>query len=46
MTFLTPYDDLFERWLVTFADHAEVVTPDSLKIKLKELVDSIQQRIS
>jgi predicted DNA-binding transcriptional regulator YafY len=46
MTFLTPYDDLFERWLITFADHAEVITPDSLKQKLKDLVCNIQQRIS
>jgi len=46
MTFLTPYDDYFERWLITFADHAEVVTPESLKTKLKEFVYRIQQKIS
>jgi len=46
MTFLTPKDDFFERWLITFADQAEIVTPDSLKIKLKEFVERIQQKIS
>jgi predicted DNA-binding transcriptional regulator YafY len=46
MTFLTPRDDFFERWLITFADHAEVVAPDSLKTKLKEFVYRIQQKIS
>jgi len=46
MTFLTPYDDYFERWFITFADHAEIVSPDSLKIKLKTLVEKIQQKIS
>ncbi|HXL58996.1 MAG TPA: YafY family protein [Chitinophagaceae bacterium] len=46
MTFLSPYNDSFERWLITFADHAEVITPGSLKTKLKELVDKISQKIS
>ncbi len=46
MTFLSPFNDGFERWLITFADHAEVVIPDSLKTKLKELVSNIHQKIS
>ena len=45
MTFLTPHDDYFERWFITFADHAEIVSPDSLKIKLKALVQKIHQKI-
>ena len=46
MTFLTSYDDYFERWFITFADHAEIVSPDALKAKLKELVCNIHQKIS
>lgn len=46
MTFLAPVDGAFERWFITFADYAEVVSPDTLKIKLKELVCRIHQKIS
>jgi len=45
MTFLTPYSDSFERWYITFADHAEVISPDLLKHKVKELVCRIQKKI-
>jgi predicted DNA-binding transcriptional regulator YafY len=46
MTFLTPHNDYFERWFITFADHAEIVSPDSLKPKLKELVCRMYEKIS
>jgi predicted DNA-binding transcriptional regulator YafY len=46
MTFLTPYDDFFERWFITFADRAQIISPNSLKAKLKELIHKIHQKIS
>jgi predicted DNA-binding transcriptional regulator YafY len=46
MTFLSPFNDSFERWFIAFADYAEVVSPDALKSKLKELVHKISQKIS
>ncbi|AZA51836.1 helix-turn-helix transcriptional regulator [Chryseobacterium sp. G0201] len=35
----------FPRWLITFADYAEVLEPESLKVSLKELVTKISNNI-
>lgn len=46
MTFDTEWiDDGFPRWLITFADHATVIEPESLRIKLKNLVLNISKKI-
>lgn len=46
LTFETEWiDEGFPRWLITFADYAEVLEPEILKTKLKELVTSISKRI-
>ncbi|MFP3592608.1 helix-turn-helix transcriptional regulator [Chryseobacterium sp. SIMBA_038] len=37
--------DGFPRWLITFADYAEVLEPESLKVSLKELVIKISNKI-
>lgn len=34
--------DGFPRWLITFADYAEILEPESLKISLQELIDKIR----
>jgi len=44
MTFLSPLNDLFERWFISFADRAEIVSPDSLRHKLKAMVKKISQK--
>jgi len=44
MTFLSPRNDLFERWFISFADRAEIVSPDSLRHKLKAMVKKISQK--
>lgn len=35
----------FPRWLITFADYAEVLEPESLKVKLKAIIDNISKKI-
>ncbi|CAD7798687.1 Bifunctional ligase/repressor BirA [Chryseobacterium aquaeductus] len=45
LTFETEWiDEGFPRWLITFADYAEILQPESLKIKIKKLVDRISQK--
>jgi len=38
--------DGFLRWLITFADYAEILEPQSLKITLKELVNTILKKFN
>ncbi|WP_379965948.1 helix-turn-helix transcriptional regulator [Epilithonimonas sp. UC225_85] len=38
-------DEGFPRWLITFADYAEIIYPESLKITLKNLINNISERI-
>jgi predicted DNA-binding transcriptional regulator YafY len=46
MTFETEWiDEGFPRWLITFADYAEILEPQSLNIKMKNLIDRISKRI-
>ncbi|MDH6250645.1 putative DNA-binding transcriptional regulator YafY [Chryseobacterium sp. H1D6B] len=47
LTFETDWiKDGFPRWLITFADYAEVLEPESLKDSLKELVTAISKKHS
>jgi predicted DNA-binding transcriptional regulator YafY len=46
MTFLTEFLEGFVRWLMMYGDVAEIVTPDSLKQRVKELCRIIQLRNS
>jgi len=45
MTFLTPSYDTFVRWYLMFADHAEIVSPDSLPALLKEIIRKVSEKI-
>jgi predicted DNA-binding transcriptional regulator YafY len=36
--------DGFPRWLITFADYAEILEPESLKEKLKNLLTKISEK--
>ncbi len=38
-------DEGFPRWLITFADYAEVLEPESLKESLKKLITDISRKI-
>lgn len=45
MTFETEWiDEGFPRWLITFADYAEIVEPEFLKTKMKDLITKIAKR--
>jgi len=44
MTFLTASLDVFARWYLTFADQAEIITPKSLKEKLKMMLVNISAK--
>jgi predicted DNA-binding transcriptional regulator YafY len=44
MTFLTSSTEYFLRWFLMFADKADIVKPDSLKIALKEKLAEIKKR--
>lgn len=44
MTFLTASLDNYARWFITFADQAEIITPKSLKDKIKMLVSAISAK--
>lgn len=45
LTFETEWiKDGFPRWLITFADYATILEPESLKTQLKELVAAISQK--
>lgn len=45
MTFHTLYMEGFARWLLMFADHAEIVQPTHLKTQLRDLVAQISQNL-
>lgn len=44
MTFLSPQDTSFERWFITFADHAEIVSPASLKKRFGKTLSAIYRK--
>ncbi|MDB5142793.1 MAG: YafY family transcriptional regulator [Mucilaginibacter sp.] len=44
ITFLTEYLEGFVRWLMMYGDMAEVITPDSLKERVKELSGIVYQK--
>ncbi len=44
MTFETEWiDEGFPRWLITFADHAEILEPELLKVNMKNLIQKISE---
>jgi predicted DNA-binding transcriptional regulator YafY len=45
MTFLVPCPYSFLRWYLMFADEAEIVSPESLDVLLREYVDRISRKI-
>jgi predicted DNA-binding transcriptional regulator YafY len=46
LTFETDWiKDGFPRWLITFADYADVLEPESLKTSLKELITRISNKL-
>lgn len=44
MTFLTSSLEYFVRWFLMFADKADIVSPNSLKLMLKEKLSAIKKR--
>jgi Predicted transcriptional regulator len=45
LTFETEWiNDGFPRWLITFADYATVLEPESLRIRLNELLIKMMER--
>jgi predicted DNA-binding transcriptional regulator YafY len=44
ITFLTEYLEGFVRWLMMYGDMAEVITPVSLKERVKQLSGVIHQK--
>lgn len=46
MTFLCESLEGFARWYMMFGDQAEIIKPDSLKERVKEITESIIQKIS
>lgn len=44
MTFLTNSLEGFARWYMMFGENAEIITPDSLKDRVKELAEKLLQR--
>lgn len=46
MTFQAPCIEAFSRWYVTFADHARIIEPDSLRTLLKQRLNEVLQKIS
>ena len=46
MTFLTTSLAGFSRWYMMFGDEAEIISPESLKERVKVIVDNISQKIN
>lgn len=47
MTFETEWiDEGFPRWLITFCDYAEIIEPQSLKVRMKELISEISKKLN
>jgi predicted DNA-binding transcriptional regulator YafY len=44
MTFLTASLEGFARWYMMYGEKAEIVTPDSLKDRVRELAEKLLQR--
>ena len=44
ITFLTEFLEGFTRWIMMYGDMAEIITPDSLKERIRELCHIIAQR--
>ena len=44
MTFLSAYTESFIRWYIMFADHAEIVYPESLKVSFKNYLQQMADR--
>ncbi len=46
MTFLTSdSENWFPRWYLTFCDYAEIIEPESLKLRLKEILKKAEKRL-
>lgn len=45
MTFLTISLEGFARWYMTFADHADIIQPDSLLQRIREITNTITQKL-
>ncbi len=46
MTFLCESLEGFARWYMMFGDQAEIITPDNLKDRVKEITEAIAQKVS
>jgi predicted DNA-binding transcriptional regulator YafY len=46
MTFLTSFLEGFARWWMMYGDMAEVISPDSLKERIRDLCGIISQKNS
>ncbi len=46
MTFLSESLEGFARWFIMYGDQAEIITPDSLKDRVRELAELITQKVS
>ncbi|HNP18467.1 MAG TPA: YafY family protein [Fulvivirga sp.] len=47
MTFLTQsLEDGFARWYLMFADYAEIVEPEALKLRVKALIEKISKKLN
>lgn len=46
MTFLTSQLEIFTRWFTTFADRAEIISPDKLHDYLKDFIERISKKIN
>jgi len=44
MTFLTTSIEGFARWFMMFGDHAEILGPDSLRDRVREITEALVQR--
>jgi predicted DNA-binding transcriptional regulator YafY len=44
MTFLTESLEGFARWYMMYGERAEIITPDSLKDRVRELTEKLMQR--
>ncbi len=45
MTFLTASIEGFARWYMMFGDHAEIISPQNLKARIKEIASAIQKKL-
>ena len=46
MTFLTISLEGFARWYMTFGDRAEIIKPDTLLHRVREITATISQKIN